>query len=58
MPDILNFIAENRTLLIVVGVIAVAFLLLRTQQSDVTGGGWPLLVKTGQPVVVEFYSNT
>lgn len=58
MSGILNFIAENGTLLIVVGVIAVAFLLLRSQQTDVAGEEWQSLIKTGQPVVVEFYSNT
>lgn len=58
MPDILTFISENRTVLIVVGVIVVAFLMLRTQQTDVSDSDWQSLVRTGQPVVVEFYSNT
>ncbi len=58
MPPIVQFIVEDRTLIIVLTVIAVAFMLLRTQQTETAGSGWPGIIKTGQPVVVEFYSNT
>lgn len=58
MPPIVEFIAENRTLIIVITVIVVAFMLLRTQQTETGSDEWPAIVKTGQPVIVEFYSNT
>ena len=58
MEHVINFLSDNRTLLLVLTVLAVAFLLLRSQQSDVGGESWEAVVKTGQPVVVEFFSNT
>ena len=58
MESVIQFLQANRTLLIVLAVMSAAFLLLRSQQSDIEGGSWEAVVKTGQPVVVEFFSNT
>ena len=58
VENVVGFLQANRTLVLVLTVLAVAFLLLRSQQSDVGGENWETVVRTGKPVVVEFFSNT
>ncbi len=58
MESVASFFAQNRTLLIVIGIAALAFLLLRTTQSRLPDGGLDSALGGGTPVVVEMYSNT
>ncbi len=58
MESVMTFLAQNRTLLIVIGIAALAFLMLRTTQSSLPDGGLDAALAAGKPVVVEMYSNT
>jgi hypothetical protein len=50
---------DNWLFLLVVGAIAVAFLVLRTPASPLTSiAEVDSIVQGGQPVLVEFYTNT
>lgn len=58
MGAIVEWIVANRTLLIVLGLIVLAFLALRTQQSMLPENGLASLAAPGKPVVLEVFSNT
>jgi hypothetical protein len=58
MNAVVEWIVANRTLLIVLGLIALAFLALRTQQSALPESGLDSLAAPGKPVVLEVFSNT
>jgi heme A synthase len=58
MQSLLEWFARNRTLVIILIVLAAAFFALRSRQSDAAAGEWEGLVGGGDPVVVEFFSNT
>lgn len=52
-------LSENWLLLVVIGGIAIAFLVLRTRASAVgTMAELEVILHDGQPAVVEFFSNT
>jgi hypothetical protein len=54
-----KLLRENWLILLVVGAMAVAFLTLRTTGSDVESvAEVDALLASGQPTLVEFYSNT
>ncbi len=54
-----RLLRENWLLLLVVGIIVVAFLALRTTGSDVESvAEVDAILADGQPTLVEFYSNT
>ena len=55
----LQLLRDNWLLLLIVGALAVAFMALRTPASDVASlDEMDALLTSGQPTVVEFYSNT
>jgi hypothetical protein len=57
--SLLGFLRDNWLLLLIIGALIVAFLVLRTPASDVESvGELDALLRSGQPAVVEFYSNT
>jgi len=57
--QVLSFLRENGAFLAVLIGIVAAFVLLRTKGTDLdTVDEFDALLGTGQPVVVEFYSNT
>lgn len=58
VQSVSEWIAGNRTLIIVLVMLAVAFFTLRSRQSDAASGEWEGLVAGGDPVVVEFFTNT
>jgi hypothetical protein len=54
-----RLLRENWLFLLIVGALAVAFLTLRTSPSDVSSlEEVDALLNSGQPAMVEFYSNT
>lgn len=56
---VLNFIRENALFLIVLSAIVLAFVLLRTKGDDMAlMDEFEARITAGQPVVIEFYSNT
>ena len=56
---VLNFIRENALFLIVLSAIILAFVLLRTKGDDMASmDEFEARITAGQPVVIEFYSNT
>lgn len=55
----MNFVRENALFLGFLAVLVVGFLVLRTRGADlVSVGEFDALIGQGQPIVVEFYSNT
>jgi hypothetical protein len=53
------FVRENLFFLVVLVAIAAAFLLFRTKGAKLESvSEFDALIGTGQPVVVQFYSNT
>jgi hypothetical protein len=57
--QIISFVRENALFLIVLLGIISAFVLLRTKGTDLGSvDEFDALLANGQPVVVEFYSNT
>ena len=55
----LRLLRENWLFLLIIGALGVAFLALRTPASDVSSlEEVDVLLASGQPTVVEFYSNT
>jgi len=55
---LLRFLRENWLVLLVVGGLATGWLLLRTPGTDLASTEeFDRRVRSGQPVVVEFYSN-
>jgi hypothetical protein len=59
MTKIAQIVQENIFFIALVGLIGLAFLLLRTRPTDV--GSWAELeqqLRNGEPAIVEFYSNT
>ena len=56
---VLNLIRENALFLIVLSAIVLAFILLRTTGDNVASmDEFEARISAGQPVVIEFYSNT
>ena len=56
---VLNLIRENALFLTILVVLVGGFLLLRTRESKLGSvDEFETLIAGGQPVVVEFYSNT
>lgn len=53
-----HWIRRNRWLIVGAIAAALAFSLLRTQATALPAGGLDALVGGGDPLVVEFYSNT
>ena len=54
-----SFVRENLLLLVVFAAIAAAFLLFRTRGAKLESvSEFDALIGTGNPVVVQFYSNT
>jgi len=54
-----SFLRENALFLGFLAVLAVGFLVLRTRGDKLTSiGEFDSLIGQGEPVVVEFYSNT
>lgn len=53
-----GWVARNRWLILAAVAAALAYSLLRSQPSALPDGGLMELVGAGEPVVVEFYSNT
>lgn len=59
MDKLLSFVQNNRGFLLVVGLLVVAFLLLRNRPARVASlAELDALIGHGQPVIIEFYSNT
>lgn len=59
MPQsLLEWLTRNRVLVLVLIALVVAFFALHSRQSDAASGEWAELVAGGDPVVVEFFSNT
>jgi hypothetical protein len=57
--QVLSFLRENGAFLAVLVGIVAAFVLLRTKATELDSvDEFDALLGTGQPVVVEFYSNT
>ena len=57
--QILNFLRENALFIVVLLVLIGGFVLLRTRGTELESlDEFDTLLSTGQPVVVEFYSNT
>jgi len=55
----LRLLRENWLFLLIIGALAIAFLSLRTPASDVASlEEVDALLTSGQPTMVEFYSNT
>jgi hypothetical protein len=56
---IARLLRENWLLLLIVGAVAVAFLVLRTPASSVKSvAEVDAILNDGQPTLIEFYSNT
>ena len=56
---LMRFLRENWLLLLVVGLVAVGFLVLRTPASAVASiAEAEAILEDGRPTLVEFYSNT
>jgi hypothetical protein len=56
---LLRVLRQNWLLLLVIGAVLVAFVALRTPGSAVASvGEVDALLRSGQPTLVEFYSNT
>lgn len=56
---VINLLRENALFLGFLAVLVVGFLVLRTRGSDLASlEEFDALIAGGQPVVVEFYSNT
>jgi hypothetical protein len=56
---VVRILRENWLFLLVIGGILAAFLLLRTTASDVGSvAEVDAILQSGQPTLVEFYSNT
>ena len=53
-----DLLRQNWTLLLVLGLLAGAWLFLRTPADKVSLDGFHQEIRSGQPVVVEFFSNT
>ena len=58
MRALVDQLSAHKTLLIVVGLLLLAFFTLRTRSTDVAGDDLDNLLGHGEPVVLEFYSNT
>jgi hypothetical protein len=59
MGAVVKFLRDNWLVIVVVGGLAAAWLLLRTPGADLAStADFDQRVRAGQPVVVEFYSNT
>ncbi len=59
MSWIRQFLRENGLFLALIVALVAAFLLLRTRDSGLASTeAFDSLLQTGQPVLVEFYSNT
>ena len=59
MKRVIKVLRENWLVLLVLGAFAVAFLALRTPGSDVASvDEVDALLVSGQPTLIEFYSNT
>ena len=58
-PKVINLLRENALFLGFLAVLIVGFLVLRTRGSKLASlDEFDALIAGGQPVVVEFYSNT
>ena len=58
-PKVMNLLRENALFLGFLAVLIVGFLVLRTRGSRLASlDEFDALIAGGQPVVVEFYSNT
>jgi hypothetical protein len=56
---LLNFVRENWLLIAFIGLLAVGFLTLRTAATPVESEqALQTMLDSGQPVLLEFYSNT
>jgi hypothetical protein len=56
---LLRFFRENWLVLLIMGAVAVAFLVLRTPGSAVGSvAEVDAVLNSGQPTLIEFYSNT
>ncbi len=53
-----DLIRQNWALLLVLGLLAGAWLFLRTPADDLSVEAFHQEIRSGQPVVVEFFSNT
>jgi len=53
-----DLLRQNWALLLVLGLLAGAWLFLRTPADPVSLDGFHQEIRSGQPVVVEFFSNT
>ncbi len=54
----LQILKENWLFLLIIAGLAVGWLLLRTRGTSISVDGFDQQINSGQPVVVEFYSNT
>jgi hypothetical protein len=55
--DVQTWVAQNRTLLLLAAVGLILFLLLRTSPSKISASELDSRIATGQPVILELYSN-
>jgi len=53
-----DLLRQNWALLLVLGLLVGAWLFLRTPADQVSLDGFRQEIRSGQPVVVEFFSNT
>ena len=53
-----DLLRQNWALLLVLGLLAGAWLFLRTPADPVSLDGFRQEIRSGRPVVVEFFSNT
>jgi hypothetical protein len=53
-----DLLRQNWTLILVVGLLVGAWLFLRTPADPVSLDGFRQEIRSGRPVVVEFFSNT
>jgi len=59
MDKLLSFVQHNRSFLLFVGLLVVAFLFLRNRPTQMASlAELDALIGNGQPVIIEFYSNT
>ncbi len=59
MDKLLSFVQHNRSFLLFVGLLVAAFLFLHNRPTRLASlAELDALIGNGQPVIIEFYSNT
>ncbi len=58
MAENQSWVSQNRGWLIAIGLIAAVYMLFRPTPSELPGGDLEAVLAEGEPVIVEFYTNT